>query len=77
MQRLNVPGPKAKAIIDRDAKVVSPSYPRVSDLVMDYGKGVEVWDVDGNRYIDFVLGQGPLLLGHCHPVWVKAMRGST
>ena len=37
------------------------------------GQGAYVFDVDGNKYIDFVLGQGPLLLGHCHPVWVKAM----
>jgi len=37
------------------------------------GQGAYIWDVDGNRYIDFVLGQGPLLLGHCHPAWVKAM----
>ncbi len=37
------------------------------------GQGAYIWDVDGNRYIDFVLGQGPLLVGHCHPAWVKAM----
>ena len=74
MQRLNVPGPKAKAIIDRDAKVVSPSYPRVSDLVMDYGKGVEVWDVDGNRYLDFIAGIAVNATGHSHPKVVQAIK---
>ena len=42
-------------------------------LYFSHGEGPYIWDVDGNRYIDFCLGQGPLLLGHCHPVWVKAM----
>jgi glutamate-1-semialdehyde 2,1-aminomutase len=30
------------------------------------GKGSRVWDVDGNEYIDYFLGNGPLILGHCH-----------
>jgi len=39
-------------------------------LYFSHGEGVYVWDVDGNRYTDFALGQGPLLLGHCHPKWI-------
>ncbi len=38
---------------------------RPFSLYFTHGKGAHVWDADGNRYIDFVLGQGPLLLGHC------------
>jgi len=74
MRRLNVPGPKAKAIIERDAKVVSPSYPRVADFVMDHGKGTEVWDVDGNRYLDFIAGIAVNATGHSHPKVVQAIK---
>jgi glutamate-1-semialdehyde 2,1-aminomutase len=37
-------------------------------LFFDRASGVHLWDVDGNQYIDFVLGQGPMFLGHSHPV---------
>jgi 4-aminobutyrate aminotransferase-like enzyme len=52
--RLNVPGPKARDLLARDHKVVSHAYGRVADFVMDHGRGTEVWDVDGNRYLDFM-----------------------
>ncbi|MEN8173046.1 MAG: acetyl ornithine aminotransferase family protein [Chloroflexota bacterium] len=74
MRRLNVPGPKAKAIIDRDAQVVSPSYPRVADFVMDHGIGTEVWDVDGNRFLDFIAGIAVNATGHSHPKVVQAIK---
>ena len=38
------------------------------------GEGAYVWDVDGNRYLDYVLSWGPLILGHAHPVVVEALR---
>ncbi len=31
------------------------------------GKGAYLWDLDGNRYIDYVGSWGPMILGHCHP----------
>jgi glutamate-1-semialdehyde 2,1-aminomutase len=37
------------------------------DIVIARGKGGHVWDVSGNEYIDFLLGSGPMLVGHCHP----------
>lgn len=74
MQTLKVPGPKAQAIIQRDARVISPSYPRSSPLVMDHGKGVEIWDVDGNRYLDFAAGIAVNSTGHSHPEVVKAIQ---
>ena len=51
-------------------------------IVMAEGRGAYLWDVDGNAYIDYVLGSGPLLLGHAHPrvvaaVQEQAARGST
>ncbi|NJN43968.1 MAG: acetyl ornithine aminotransferase family protein [Anaerolineae bacterium] len=74
MQKLNVPGPKAREIIERDHKVVSPSYPRAADLVMSHGRGSEVWDIDGNRYLDFVAGIAVNSTGHSHPKVVKAIQ---
>lgn len=38
------------------------------------GAGAELWDADGNRYIDYVLSWGPLILGHAHPAVVSALR---
>ncbi len=38
-----------------------------------HGKGSRIFDIDGNEYIDFAMGLGPLLLGHAHPVVVKAI----
>ncbi|NTW44016.1 MAG: acetyl ornithine aminotransferase family protein [Anaerolineaceae bacterium] len=74
MKTFNVPGPKAKAFIKRDQAVVSPSYPRGYPFVMDYGKGTEVWDVDGNRYLDFAAGIAVAATGHSHPNVVKAIQ---
>ena len=42
-------------------------------LFVQEGQGSRLRDVDGNEYIDYALAWGPLILGHCHPVVVKAM----
>ncbi len=69
-----LPGPKAQALLARDAQVVSPSYPRDYPFVMDYGRGAEVWDVDGNRFIDFAAGIAVVSTGHAHPQVVQAIK---
>jgi 4-aminobutyrate aminotransferase len=74
MQTLNLPGPKARAIIKRDQAVISPSYPRGYPFVMDHGRGVEVWDVDGNRFLDFAAGIAVVSTGHSHPAVVAAIQ---
>ncbi len=74
MQPLQLPGPVARTIIERDKKVISPSYPRGYPFVMDHGKGVEVWDVDGNRFLDFAAGIAVVATGHSHPRVVKAIQ---
>ena len=71
---LNVPGPKTKALIERDSAVISPSYPRGYPFAMDHGKGTEVWDVDGNRFLDFMAGIAVVSTGHSHPEVVKAIQ---
>lgn len=68
------PGPQARAILERDGKVLSRSYARDYGFVMDHGKGAEVWDVDGNRYIDFSAGIAVTSTGHSHPEVVKAIQ---
>jgi 4-aminobutyrate aminotransferase len=74
MEPMKLPGPKAKALIKRDSSVISPSYPRGYPFVMDHGKGTEVWDVDGNRFLDFAAGIAVASTGHSHPNVVKAIQ---
>lgn len=74
MQAMNLPGPKARAVIKRDHDVISPSYPRGYPFVMDHGSGIEVWDVDGNRFLDFQAGIAVVATGHSHPKVVKAIQ---
>jgi 4-aminobutyrate aminotransferase len=74
MAKQSLPGPKAKAFIERDHKVISPSYPRGYPFVMDHGKGSEVWDVDGNRFLDFMGGIAVVSTGYSHPKVVKAIQ---
>ncbi len=69
-----LPGPRARAILERDAAVVSPSYPRDYPFVMSHGRGVEVWDVDGNRFLDFAAGIAVCATGHAHPLVVQAVK---
>lgn len=74
MKTYQLPGPKAQAIIERDRATISPSYPRAYPFVMDHGKGTEVWDVDGNRFLDFAAGIAVVATGHSHPQVVKAIQ---
>jgi 4-aminobutyrate aminotransferase len=72
--KTDLPGPKARALLARDALVVSPSYPRDYPFVMSHGKGAEIWDVDGNRFLDFAAGIGVCSTGHSHPAVVQAIK---
>jgi 4-aminobutyrate aminotransferase len=72
--RTELPGPKARALLARDAEVVSPSYPRDYPFVMSHGRGAEVWDVDGNRFLDFAAGIAVCSTGHAHPKVVQAIK---
>ncbi len=68
-----LPGPKAKAIIERDGKVVSPSYTRGYPLVIARGTGAIVEDVDGNVFLDCAAGIAVNSTGHSHPAVVAAI----
>ncbi len=68
-----LPGPKAQAIIERDARVVSPSYTRDYPLVISRGEGAFVEDVDGNVFLDCTAGIAVTSTGHSHPDVVAAI----
>ena len=60
-------------MLKRDALVVSPSYPRDYPFVISHAKGAEAWDVDGNRFLDFMAGIAVCATGHSHATVVKAI----
>lgn len=70
----DLPGPRAKALIERDARVVSPSYTRGYPLVIERGFGSMVEDVDGNVFLDCAAGIAVNSTGHSHPDVVRAIQ---
>ena len=69
-----LPGPKAKAAVETDNRLISPSYTRSYPLVAKRGFGVRVEDVDGNEFLDFAAGIAVTSTGHCHPEVVAAIQ---
>jgi 4-aminobutyrate aminotransferase len=69
-----LPGPKAKAVIERDRAVVSTSYTRAYPLVIKRGQGAIVEDVDGNHFLDFAAGIAVVATGHSHPRVVRSIQ---
>ncbi|MEK9723596.1 MAG: aminotransferase class III-fold pyridoxal phosphate-dependent enzyme, partial [Rhodospirillaceae bacterium] len=72
------------AIAERARKVLpAGGFGNVSfDIVIREGRGGRVWDESGNEYLDFLLGSGPMLIGHAHPdvnarVMDQVARGTT
>jgi 4-aminobutyrate aminotransferase len=68
------PGPKALAVIETDKKYTSPSYIKEYPLVVERGEGPWVYDVDGNRYLDYMAGIAVNSTGHAHPRVVQAIQ---
>ena len=80
--------PGDRKLLDRAARYLpgantgnmhlGPEHP----LILREAKGSRVWDIDGNEYIDYLMGSGPMVLGHAHPAVVTAVveaveKGST
>ena len=59
--------------LDARAENVPRGVVTAHPIVIAKGKGSEVWDVEGNRYLDFVGGIGVLNVGHSHPAVVNAV----
>lgn len=68
------PGPKARELLKRDERFISPSYVRFYPLVVESGEGCIVRDVDGNEYIDFNSGLVCLNVGHNHLKVISAIK---
>jgi 4-aminobutyrate aminotransferase len=69
-----LPGPKARAAVAADDRLISPSYTRSYPLVARRGFGIRVEDVDGNEFLDFAAGIAVTSTGHCHPEVVAAIQ---
>src|SRR6266566_3293312 len=68
------PGPKARAIVERQDRFASTSYPKEYPLAVARGQGPMVEDVDGNRFLDFMAGIAVASTGYGHPKVVKAVQ---
>ncbi|HEX7938003.1 MAG TPA: aminotransferase class III-fold pyridoxal phosphate-dependent enzyme, partial [Gemmatimonadaceae bacterium] len=68
------PGPKGKAIIERDRNSTATCYLKEYPLVVKRGQGAMIEDVDGNRYLDFMAGIAVAATGHSHPKVVAAIK---
>ena len=62
-----LPGPRARVVIEQDERYSSPSLTRVYPLVVSHGEGAVLEDVDGNRFLDFNAGIAVNAAGHNHP----------
>ncbi len=69
-----LPGPHARALIERDQAVTSPSYTRGYPLVVARGEGCMLEDVDGNVFLDLTAGIAVTATGHAHPEVVRAIQ---
>jgi predicted acetylornithine/succinylornithine family transaminase len=64
---------ETQQIMDLEREFLLQNYARYP-LVLDRGDGCHVYDVEGNRYLDFIAGIGVNALGHNHPRIVKVIR---
>ncbi len=65
--KTELPGPKTRELLEKDAKFISPSYTRSYPLMARRGYGAMIEDVDGNLFLDFNAGVAVCALGHAHP----------
>ncbi len=69
-----LPGQKARRVINGDTQYISPSYTRGYPLVAKRGRGCIIEDADGNEFLDFAAGIAVVSTGHCHPEVVGAIQ---
>ena len=68
---------KTKAVLQQEAQYNGGKFYNPLPIVIEKAKGVYAWDIEGNKYIDFVAGYGSLNHGHCHPEIYKALERQT
>ena len=69
-----LPGPKARAIIERREQATPKAIGCVYPVVISRGEGAMIEDVDGNRFLDWIGGVGVLNIGYSHPEVVEAVK---
>ena len=69
-------GAEELAVVETARRVLpAGGFGNVShDVVLARGKGSRVWDLSGNEYIDYLLGSGPMIVGHSHPEVLAAVQ---
>ena len=69
------PDQSTESLISRANKVLpAGSFGNMpGDIVLERGKAGRVWDINGTEYVDFLLGSGPMFVGHAHPDVTKAI----
>ncbi len=72
--KTELPGPKTKALIEKDGRYLSPSYTRGYPLSIKSGYGAMVVDMDDNVFLDYCAGIAVCSTGHSHPEIVKTIR---
>ena len=72
-----LPGPKAKAVIDRRKEAMPGSIKSVYPCVISRGEGAMFEDVDGNVFLDWVGGVGVLNIGYSHPELIEAVKAQS
>lgn len=65
---------KNKTFLDLDSKVVNPVLARQAPIVAERGEGTYLYDVNGDKYLDFTTGIAVNNIGHCHPKVVAAVQ---
>jgi glutamate-1-semialdehyde 2,1-aminomutase len=72
--------PKARALYTRAQQLIAGGvghdlrYNPVAPTYVNHALGSRKWDIDGNEYIDYGMGNGALLVGHAHPAVLEAVR---
>lgn len=72
--RTELPGPQARAVVERDGGITSPSLPRAYPLAPRRAWRSTIEDVDGNYFLDFNAGIAVNSTGHAHPEVVRAVQ---
>ncbi len=82
LRTAQVPGPRSRALAQRLGRVECPGLTWLDPLgrfpvFWERASGANVWDVDGNRYVDLTAAFGVATLGHAHPAVTAAVARQT
>ncbi|MCR4404627.1 MAG: 4-aminobutyrate--2-oxoglutarate transaminase [Candidatus Acetothermia bacterium] len=69
-----LPGPRSKEWIAKKERYVPRAFAALAPFIVAKGEGAVVWDLDGNRFLDFTGGWGCLAVGYSHPRVVAAVK---